>query len=254
MSSVAVPRRGSSVPLRRRVMPSSLLSRELIVTLARPRALVIKTLVPLVLTLPLLLGHAPAFWAAMLFTVLVAIIGAVGTAVTIARARESGLLVRLALTPRPASLAVIAWMAGAVIIDFLQLVPTLIALFVLEPVSAADAGALLAIVVATLVAANTVGCAISLLGGGPGEVLVDLAVVLGPLLFLAGLFSGVPREGWRWIAARVDPFAYAHSAFLTAFGVDPTFGLRSIVVAAAATVIGCGVVLALLARPVLQRR
>jgi len=237
--STAVARRAVRVPLRRRAMPSSLLARELIVTLERPRALLIRTLVPLALTLPLLLGHAPTFWAAMLFTVLIAMVGAVGTAVTIARSRESGLLVRLALTPRPAWRTVISWMVGAVIIDALQLVPTMIALFVLTPVTGMEAAALIAIVLATLVAANTIGCIISLLGGGPGEVLVDLAVVLGPVLFLAGLFSGVPREGWRWIAARLDPFAYTHSAFISAFGGDPTFGTRSVLVASGATVAGC---------------
>jgi len=254
MSAIAVQSRTRRLPLRRRLMPSSLLQRELMVSAARPRALLIKTVVPLVVILPLLLGHAPTFWAPMLLTVLLAMVGAVGSAVTIARARESGLLMRLTLIPRPASRAVISWVGGAVIVDALQLLPALVALFVLAPTSTSAVLAVIAISIATLVAANTIGCLVSLLGGGPGEVLVDLAVVLGPLLFLGGLFSGIPREGWRWIAALVDPFAYAHSAFISALGGTPTFGMRAILVAAGATVIGSAVVLALAARFVLRRR
>src|SRR5438270_3711299 len=117
MSAVAMHGPAQRLPVRRRLMPSTLLQRELMVSAARPRALLLKTLVPLVLVLPLLLGHAPTVWAAMLFTVLLAMVGAVGSAVTIARARESGLLMRLALIPRPASRAVISWVGGAVVID-----------------------------------------------------------------------------------------------------------------------------------------
>jgi len=71
------------------------------VVAARRRALALKVGIPLILALPLIIGGAPTFWAGMLLTVLVAMMGAVGTAVNLARARQSGLLVRLALVPRP---------------------------------------------------------------------------------------------------------------------------------------------------------
>lgn len=254
MSTAAVARQRTQVALRHRVLPSSMLMRELLVSVSRPRALAIKTVAPLVIVVPLLAGHAPTFWAAMLLTVLVAMIGAVGSALTIARARESGLLTRLSLTPRPPWRVVTSWVTGAVVIDALQLVPALAVLFLLAPGSPKSGAALVCMVVATLVVANTLGAIVSLLGGGPGEVLLDVVILLAPLLFLGGLFTGVAREGWRWLAALADPFTYAHSAFIAALGGTPVFGLRSILLAAGVTVVASGMLLVVLARPILRRR
>ena len=178
----------------RRVMPASLFVRELLVTVARPRALVLKLAIPLVLTLPLLLGHAPTFWAGMLLTTLTAMTGAVGSAISIARARESGLLARLAVTPRSPGRSMLSWVAGSTIIDVIQLVPTLIVLFALAPVTAPGAFALVVILIAVLFMANVLGSVVSSAGGGAGEVLIDVVVLLAPLLFFGGLFTGVPRS------------------------------------------------------------
>ncbi|MFN2451651.1 MAG: hypothetical protein ABR541_04790, partial [Candidatus Dormibacteria bacterium] len=190
-----------------RFRPGGMLSRELLVTAARPRALAIKMVMPLVLTLPLLLGRAPVFWAATLLTVLVAMTGAVGSAVTLARAHEAGLLGRLALVPRPAARTVGAWVVAGVIMDATQLAPALLAIGLLGRGAAADGAVLLLAAVGVLVITNVLGCLVSLLAGGPGEVLLDTAVLLAPLLFLAGLFTGVPATGWRHLAAAVDPFS-----------------------------------------------
>jgi ABC-2 family transporter protein len=254
VSAVALRSRSARVRRTRRVMPSSMLIRELLATAARPRALLIKMVVPLALVLPLLVGHAPTFWAAMLLTVLIAMIGAVGSAVTIARSRDSGFLSRLALTPRPPWRIVVSWILGAVVADALQLVPALIAVLVLGAPAASSALALVCIVIAALLLANVIGAVVSVLGGGPGEVLLDVIIVVAPLLFIGGLFSGIPREGWRWVAAHVDPFAYVHSAFIGVLGGTPTFTVRPILAASAATVVASLLLLALLARPILRRR
>jgi len=230
-----------------------MLMRELLVSASRPRALLLKTLIPLVLTLPLLLGHAPVFWAAMLLTVLAAMTGAVGSAVTIARARESGLLTRLALTPRPAWRTAGSWVAGAVAVDSLQLAPSIVALLVLAPVSPMAAVAIVLSVIATLVVANVLGCVVSVLGGGPGEVLLDVVVVLAPLLFLGGLFTGVPPTGWRAVAALVDPFSYVHAAFITSLGGAASYDAVAVISAGLITIAASGMLLAVLARRVLER-
>ncbi len=238
----------------RRVMPRGMFVRELLTSLTRPRALLLKVAVPLLLTVPLVAGHAPTFWAAMLLTVLCAMTGAVGSAVTISRARDSGLLTRLALTPRPAWRVVCGWVAGGAAVDALQLAPALAVVIALAPVSPVAAVALLCGAAAVLVVTNVLGCAVAALGGGPGEVLLDVAVVLAPLLFLGGLFTGVPRDGWRWIAAQVDPFTYLHSAFIAALGGAPAFDGGAVLVAAAVTLAAGFGVLALIARAVLRVR
>jgi hypothetical protein len=244
----------SSLPLVRRVMPRGMFVREVLVNLSRPRALAIKVAMPLVLTIPLVAGHAPTFWAAMLLTVLAAMIGTVGAAVTVSRARDSGLLTRVALTPRPAWRTVAEWVLGSALIDMLQLTPSLIAIFLLAPVTVVSAVVILASIASVLLLANVLGSVISSIGGGPGEVLLDVMVVLAPLLFLGGLFTGIPHEGWRWIAAHVDPFAYLHAAFIDALGGTATFDRIAIVAAALVTAAGAVVALATCGGAVLRRR
>jgi ABC-2 type transport system permease protein len=238
----------------RSVMPGSLLMRELLVTLARPRALLLKLAIPLLLTLPLLAGHAPTFWSGMLLTVLVAMTGAVGAAVSAARARESGLLARLAVTPRSPGLSMLNWVAGSTLVDAIQLAPTLLAIFVLAPVTAPAALSLVVIEVAVLFMANVLGSVVSAAGGGTGEVLIDVAVLLAPLLFLGGLFTGVPRDGWRWVAAQLDPFSYLDSAFIRALGGVAAFDERTGLVAACITVLVAALAIVALGRVVLRRR
>jgi hypothetical protein len=113
--------------------------------------------------------------------------------------------------------------------------------------------ALLACIPAVVLLTNTLGCALSLLADSPGEVLLDVVVVLAPLLFLGGLFTGVPRDGWRWIAARIDPFAYLHSAFVGALGGTPTFSAGEVMVAALLTAALSVAALAALSRALLAR-
>ncbi len=63
----------------------------------------------------------------MLLTVLVGMVGAVGTAVSVSRAREAGFLTRLAATPgsRPRLLG--GWVLAAAAVDVVQLVPVALA-------------------------------------------------------------------------------------------------------------------------------
>ncbi len=250
-ATVAVPQR---TPVLRRVMPGSLFARELLVTASRPRALALKVAIPLVLTLPLLAGHAPTFWAGMLLTALTAITGTVGAAMSVARARESGLLTRLAITPRSPGGAMLRWVAASSLVDAIQLTPVLLAVFVLAPVTAPAAFSLVLIDVAVLFVANMLGSVVAAASGGAGEVLIDVLVLLAPLMFFGGLFTGVPHDGWRWIAAQVDPFSYLDSAFIRALGGVATFDERSVLAAATLTALAGVVLMLCLGRMVLRRR
>jgi hypothetical protein len=109
-------------------------------------------------------------------------------------------------------------------------------------------------VAAVLLVANSLGFAVSAMGGGPGEVLLDTVVLLAPLLFLGGLFTGVPADGWRATAATVDPFAYAHAAFVAALGGSPSFSSGDVVTAALVSVVAALLLVALAAPLVLRRR
>lgn len=234
------------------VLPSSMWTREWLLTLAHRRSAVVKVAMPLVLGVPLVAGGAPTFWAGMLLTVLVAMIGAVGSGVALARARSDNLLARLAIVPRPAPRVIGGWVLAAAAVDTVQIIPVALVV-VASGASPLAALALLACIPAVVLLTNTLGCLLSLLADGPGEVLLDVVVLLAPLLFLGGLFTGIPRDGWRFVAARLDPFAYLHSAFTGALGGTPSFGPTDVLVAAAVTAAVSLAALAAVSRTLLAR-
>lgn len=236
-----------------RVLPGGMWTREWLLTLARPRSVVVKLAMPLVLAVPLVAGHAPTFWAGMLLTVLVAMVGAVGSGVALARARSGGLLARLAVVPRSPARTVGGWVLAAAAVDTVQMLPVAAVVLAAGAADPAAAVALLLCIPAVVLATNALGCALSLLAGGPGEVLLDVIVVLAPLLFLGGLFSGVPAAGWRHWAARLDPFAYLHSGFVGALGGSPGVGAGEVIAAALITAAVACAGLALLSRTLLER-
>ena len=241
--------RGAGTLRRPRLMPCTAAGRELAVVLSRPRALLIKAGLPLVLALILVAGQAPTFWAAMLLTVLVAMVGAVGTAVTVSRAREAGFLTRLAATPGSRPRLVGGWVLAAAAVDVLQLLPVVLAAWITGGGGPVALAALVASLAAAVVVTNALGCLVTLAAANAAEVLLDVVVVLAPLLYLGGLFTGVPASGWRAVVGAVDPFSHLHSAFIGALGGSATYAP---VVDAAAT-IGAALV-AMLALLTLSRR
>jgi hypothetical protein len=249
-ASAGAPRRAVLA----RAMPRGTLGRELLVVAARRRALALKVGIPLLLALPLIIGGAPTFWAGMLLTVLVAMMGAVGTAVNLARARQSGLLVRLALVPRPGWRVVGGVVGAGAVVDLLQLLPVIILVAVAGGAGLEQWAGLLLAVMAGLLTGSLLGCAVACLAGGVGEVLLDVCVLLAPLLFLGGLFTGVPRLGWGWTVATIDPFGQLGSAFIGALGGSPAFSPATVLLVSAAAILVVLAAVGLLSRPLLERR
>lgn len=249
IATAPVARRAS----RLRPLPRTVAGRELAIVLSRPRAMAIKAGLPLLLASVLAAGHAPTFWAGMLLTVLVAMVGAVGTAVTVSRARDSGFLTRLAATPgsRPRLLG--GWVLAAAAVDLIQLLPVAAVVVVAGGADPGAAGVLLVALASSLVVTNVLGCLITLAAATAAEVLLDVVVVLAPLLYLGGLFTGVPASGWRAVAAALDPFSHIHSAFIGALGGTATYDPPVDVVAVAAAAVAAVAVLAALSRRILER-
>ncbi|HUY09846.1 MAG TPA: ABC transporter permease [Candidatus Dormibacteraeota bacterium] len=223
-SEVALNRSQSSVARMPRPRPTQLWQLELRGTLARRRALVIKLAFPLVLVIPLVTTGAPPFFAGMLLTVLFAMVGTVGTGVTITRARGSGWLDRLAVLPLP------AWRVGLELFFAGWLVDALQATLVLTVIAIADRPdpATLAttwlLALSALAFSGAIGLGIAALTDHAGEAMLYLAVVLAPLLFLSGLFTGVPAVGFRYWVAQVLPFSYLHEGFQLLLGGNPPYG------------------------------
>jgi hypothetical protein len=238
---------------RARLMPRTVAARELAIVLSRPRALAIKAGLPLALAIALMTGHAPTFWAGMLLTVLVAMVGSVGTAVTVSRARDAGFLTRLAATPgsRPRLLA--GWVLAAAAVDVVQLLPVAAAAAITGGGGVVAFGVLVVALAATLVVTNVLGCVITLAAASAAEVLLDVVIVLAPLLYLGGLFTGLPASGWRSVTGALDPFAHLHSAFIGALGGTATYSGTADVAAAVAAGLVALALLLLLSRRILER-
>ncbi len=234
--------------------PGQLWQRELLVVLRSPRVFAIKLATPLLLGLPLLVAHAPAFWVATLLTTLVAMTGGVGAAMALVRARASGYFERLAVVPRSSARILFEWVGAAVLVDVIQFVPLWLAIVVIGNGTVAELFALLLAVAAALIFTNVLGSLLSLLAGGPGDVLVTTVVVLAPLLYFAGLFTGAPASGIGAALAKVDPFTYAATGFVNS--IAPTGGPTplAVAVAAVATVATVGVILAAVSPGILGRR
>lgn len=238
---------------RTRLMPRTVGGRELAVVLTRPRALAIKAGLPLLLALVLVTGHAPTFWAGMLLTVLVAMVGAVGTAVTVSRARDNGFLTRLAATPGSRGGLVAGWVLAAAAADLAQLLPVAVAAGVAGGGAPGSFVVLLVALAGALVVTNVLGCLITLAAASAAEVLLDVVVLLAPLLYLGGLFTGVPATGWQATVAAADPFSHLHSAFIGVLGGTATYDAVTDVVAIAGAAVVALTLLVLASRRILER-
>lgn len=213
--------------------PRQLWRLELLGTLSRRRALAIKMGFPLLLVIPLAATHAPQFFAAMLLTVLMAMVGTVGTGVSVTRSRGAGWLDRLAVLPLPPWRVALEIFLAGWIVDCLQ--ATLI-FVVLEVAQRPDPVVIVAtwlVALATLAFSGAIGLAVATLTDNAGEAMLFLAVVLAPLLFLSGLFTGVPAEGFRYWVAQVLPFSYLTDGFQLVLHGNPPYGSSATLLLAA---------------------
>ncbi len=237
-----------------RGQPRSLWRLELMATLSRRRALLIKMGFPLLLVIPLAATNAPQFFAGMLLTILIAMVGTVGTGVSVTRSRGTGWLDRLAVLPIPAWRISLEIFFAGWMVDCLQ--ATLI-FSILEITQRPDPVVILStwlLALATLAFSGSIGLAVAALTDNAGEAMLFLAVILAPLLFLSGLFTGVPASGIRYWVAQLLPFSYLTDGFQLVLHGNPPYGSSlSFLIAAAAflvvSVAGC----AALGRALLSR-
>ncbi|HVB14716.1 MAG TPA: ABC transporter permease [Candidatus Dormibacteraeota bacterium] len=207
-----------------RPRPTQLWQLELRGTLARRRALIIKLAFPLVLVIPLVTTGAPPFFAGMLLTVLIAMVGTVGTGVTVTRARGSGWLDRLAVLPLPAWRVGLELFLAGWLVDCLQATLVVVVIAVAERPDPATLFTTWLMALAALACSGAIGLGIAALTDHAGEAMLYLAVVLAPVLFLSGLFTGVPAEGLRYWVAQVLPFSYLDEGFQLLLGGNPPYG------------------------------
>jgi ABC-2 type transport system permease protein len=221
---VALPAAQPALTARGGRRPVQLWELELRGTLARRRALAIKLAFPLVLVIPLVAAGAPPFFAGMLLTVLIAMVGTVGTGVTVTRSRGAGWLDRLAVLPLPAWRVGLEIFFASWLVDALQGTLVLAVIAVAERPDPATLATTWLMALAALAFSGALGLGIAALTDHAGEAMLYLAVLLAPLLFLSGLFTGVPATGIRYWTAQVLPYSYLHEGFQLLLGGNPPYG------------------------------
>src|SRR5918992_98080 len=104
-------------------------------------------------------------------------------------------------------------------LDFVQLMPALLVVYLLYPVSLVWVLAATFAVFATLVAANCIGVFIANFTSSPADVLLYATAILFPLIYVSGFFRNQSPTGLLATLRDLVPFAYANDALKTVFGL-----------------------------------
>ena len=202
------------------MLAGTIWQRELVEFAQRRRALLVKLVFPLLVAIPLVLSGAPIIYAAMALTMLVTIVGALGSGAVLTRERQSGLTLRYRTLPVTPGRLLIERLATNAAIDFVQLTPVLLLVAIRHPSGFAWWPALLVSTAAVLFIGNLLGAVASTLSDSPGEVMLYVVVPLLPILFLSGVFT--PLQPPILLAiSRLLPFSYLYQAVLGALGGQP---------------------------------
>jgi ABC-2 type transport system permease protein len=183
-------------------------------------ALVIKMVYPLAIIVPVAASGIPARYAAAVVGIVAIMAGTFGAGESLTSDLNDGILARLALTPLSPYRLVFEILAVNAVLDFLQLLPALLVVYILHPVPLVWVIAATFAVFATLVAANCIGVFIANFTSSPADVLLYATAILFPLIYLSGFFRNQDPTGVLATLRDFVPFAYANDALKTVFGLQ----------------------------------
>jgi len=182
-------------------------------------ALVIKMVYPLAIIAPAAASGIPPQYAAAVVGIVAIMAGTFGAGESLTSDLNDGILARLALTPLSPYRLVFEILAINAVLDFFQLLPALLVVFVLYPVPVVWVVAATFAVFATLVAANCIGVFIANFTSSPADVLLYATAILFPLIYVSGFFRNQNPTGLLATLRDFVPFAYANDALQTVFGL-----------------------------------
>src|ERR687898_1445365 len=151
-------------------------------------AVFIKMLYPLAIIVPVAASGIPPPYAAAVVGIVAIMAGTFGAGESLTSDLNDGILARVALTPLSPYRIVFEILAVNVVLDFLQLLPALLVVYILHPVSLVWVCAATFAVFATLVAANCIGVFIANFTSSPADVLLYATAILFPLIYVSGFF------------------------------------------------------------------
>ena len=199
--------------------PDAYWKKDAVLFFSKRFALLIKMLYPMALIVPVAVSAIPAQYAAAVIGIVAVMAGTFGAGESLTADLNDGILVRVALTPLSPRRIVFEILAVNAILDFIQLLPALLLVYLLHPaplvwVLAATFG-----IFATLVTANCIGIFIANFTSSPADVLLYATAILAPLIYVSGFFRN--QNPTRISATLRDfvPFAYMNDSLKEVFGL-----------------------------------
>lgn len=199
--------------------PDAYWKKEIVAFFGRRFALLIKMIYPIALIVPVSVSDIPPEFAAAVVGIVAIMAGTFGAGETLTTDLNDGILMRVALTPLPPQRIVFEVLAVNAVLDFLQLLPPLLIVFLVNGTAPVWALAAAFGVFATLIAANCIGIFIANFTSSPADVLLYATAILFPLIYLSGFFRNRDPEGVLAVLRDFVPFAYMNDALKAAFGL-----------------------------------
>ncbi len=182
-------------------------------------ALAIKLLYPMALIVPVAASDIPAQYAAAVIGIVAVMAGTFGAGESLTADLNDGILLRLSLSPLSPHRMVFELLAVNAVLDFVQLLPALALVYVLNPAPLVWVLAATFAVFLTLVTANCIGVLIANFTSSPADVLLYATAILAPLIYLSGFFRNQNPAGILAALRDLIPFAYTNDALKAVFGL-----------------------------------
>src|SRR4028118_1090712 len=175
--------------------PDAYWKKDVVLFFSKRFALLIKMLYPVALIVPVAASDIPAQYAAAVVGIVAIMAGTFGAGESLTADLNDGILMRVALTPLSPRRIVFEILVVNAVLDFIQLLPALLLVYLLHPaplvwVLAATFG-----VFATLITANCIGIFIANFTSSPADVLLYATAILAPLIYVSGFFRNQNPTG-----------------------------------------------------------
>src|ERR671939_300536 len=200
--------------------PDAYWKKDVALFFSRRFALLLKMLYPIAIIVPVAASGMPAKYAAAVLGIVAVMAGTFGAGESLTIDLNDGILVRVALTPLSPYRIVFEILAVNTILDLVQLLPALLMVYLLHPVSIVWVFAATFAVFATLLTANCIGIFIANFTSSPADVLLYATAILAPLIYLSGFFRNTNPTGLLAALRGFVPFAYMNDALKAVFGLD----------------------------------
>ena len=200
--------------------PVTYWKKDVVLFFSKRFALLIKMLYPVALIVPVAVSDISAQYAAAVVGIVAVMAGTFGAGESLTADLNDGILLRLALTPLSPRRVVFEILAVNAVLDFIQLLPALLLVYVFHPVPLVWVFAATFGVFATLVTANCIGIFIANFTSSPADVLLYATAILAPLIYVSGFFRNQNPEGLSAILRDFVPFAHMNDALKEVFGLS----------------------------------